>query len=165
MNEIKKIETIENKPLYDNPEYLQSGSNFPVKERIESNYNTYDNILKLVNIIDKEINVPALTFNPDGTASYSVELPPTMLSLQQTPFVDVEWRDPSNVSSSEANIFNITVSFNQTFLKVSFLQTISRYGASWGTPPVFPPTSAQTYKIRLFIFELNTKRRLDRYIK
>ena len=153
------MEYLESKPLNDSPEFIQSATNSPIKENIEGG-NTYDNILKLVEVRDYTINVPEIAIGFDGTASYSKEDLLTH-SVGQVPFVDIEWRDPSQVGSGETNIVSLTADYNNRFIRLQFSQDVARFGMF----PDLTPIPATDYNIKIYIYKLNTKRRLDSYVK
>lgn len=158
------MDYLEPKNLEGAPEHLRSATGNPTKERIEGGFNTYDGVLKLVDIITYTISIPEQVFSPEGSVSYSQE-DTVAHDVGQTPFVEVEWRDPSSVGSGETNFVNITCDYNQSQLRLSFSQVVNRFGPSWGEPPVFPNLPAATYNVKLYVFHLNTKRRLDTYTK
>lgn len=153
-------------PIPEPSEMTESATNSPNRERIAGGFNAYDNILKLVNIEEITINIPEIT--PDEvpevgyTAYYSTD---SFFdhNVGQTPFVEVEWRDISSVGSGGAylELYNLSVDYNQRQIRYTFTFDFSDTTGS-GAPSPFP---ARSLTIRFYIFKLNTKRRLDTYIK
>lgn len=150
--------------IEDDSIFMRSASGFIANERLDGGFNVYDNVLKLKEIYTLQIDVPEITFTPEGDGSYSYE-EIIYHNLEQTPFVEVEWRDRSTVGSGETNFTNLQCTFDERKITINFEHLITRFGSGWGEPPVYPPIPAATYIIRVFAYILNTKKRLDNYRK
>jgi len=155
------------KPIQTINEMNESMSNSPNRERISGGYNTYDNILKLVQIYELEINIPEIT--PDEipevgyTAFYSTD-GAYFHGLDRTPFVEAEWRDISIVGSGGAysERYNLSIDYNNRQIRYIFTFDFTDTTGSGGFLVPFDP---KTLKIRVYIYNLNNKRRLDTYVK
>ncbi len=153
------MEFLEEKEL-DRPKHTQSDTGNPVREKISGGYNTYDNILKLVDVRVLDIVVPTFTLiEGSGVSSGSDSF---YHELGRTPFVEVEWRDPSSVGSGNTIQYYVDCTFNDLTVEISAGVIYNNFGMEPDPEEVIPSFEIP---LTVYVYDLNTKQRLDTYLK
>jgi len=151
---------VEPKQLYDSPESLQSGSGSVDKENIDGGFNVYDNVLKLVDIQVITFSIADVALILGAGSSSTTET--IYHELGRTPFVEIEWEDPSFIGSGGQVIgaFSIGCTFND--LQINLSATFDYTDLTGSGATSYPGFEISA---RILIYDLNTKRRLDTYVK
>lgn len=153
------MEYLEEKEL-EQPKHTQSDTGNPSREKISGGYNTYDNILKLVDVQVLDIVIPGFTLiEGSGSSGGSQSI---YHGLEHTPFVEVEWRDPSSVGSGNTIQYFVDCTFNDLTIEISAGVIYTNFGMEAEPEEVI---ASFEIPITIYVYDLNTKRRLDTYIK
>lgn len=153
------MSTLKERDYTEDPGYTESASGSAIATKISGGYNAYDNILKLIDIVDFTFDIPALSFI-EGSAFYSSG-DRIVHGLQYTPFIEVEWRDPSFVGSGALARYFVDATMNDSDIIINF-GVIAQYFGFEEDPPQLEGLS---FLIRIYIYDLNTKKRLDTFTK
>lgn len=160
------MEYLKENQIYASPESQVSATSNPSKERIDGGYNTYDNVLKLINIETVALDVPTLEWVevPEvGWTVYYEAIGSLNIDIGQTPFIEAEWRDISQVGSGGAYLLKYNLSLDYNHRQIRYTFTIEGADTTGSGDPGSIPSSS--FRVTLYIYLLNTKRRLDTYLK
>lgn len=149
-----------------------SATNSPIKEKIRGGYNTYDNILKLMQIIPVSYSHGILTWTRYAPPSMDVFYEASFThqikvahNCINTPFIK---QDMSRIGVEHPN-YQITISFDVSYDSQFIYIDIDGFFFAKAVyePPSYEETApdpipANTYTVNLFIYHLNTKKPLDK---